>query len=236
VDGSISIVSEAPNQTLTIHLSGTGSATGQLQVAPSTIDFGDANVGRAGTQKIQLTARGADVTVSSATTNNTNFQLVGPALPLTIRTGHSAPFIVTFVPQGSGGSSAVLSFASDAENSPTEHAITVPMVGPPQRKVRLSWRVSNSKHIAGYNIYRSYRLRGPYEKINHSLDPSTNYIDFCVAAGCTYYYVARAVNLKGQESKYSKQVQAVIPCDPVITKAFSQSEASPPLTCRVCNQ
>jgi hypothetical protein len=32
-----------------------------------------------------------------------------------------------------------------------------------------------------------------------------------VVAGYKYYYVATAVNLKGRESKYSKQVEAVIP-------------------------
>ena len=51
VDGSISIVSEAPKQTLTIRLSGTGRATGQLQVTPAAIDFGDARVGLAATEK-----------------------------------------------------------------------------------------------------------------------------------------------------------------------------------------
>jgi hypothetical protein len=77
--------------------------------------------------------------------------------------------------QNAPGESAILSFASDAENSPTEQTITVPMVGPPQHKVELSWKASHSKHVAGYNIYRGNRWRGPYEKINHSLDPSTNY-------------------------------------------------------------
>src|SRR5580692_2382579 len=119
VDGSISIISEAPNQTLTIQLSGTGRATGRLQVTPAVIDFGDASVGSTGTQKVQLTARGADVTVSSATTSSTNLQLGGPSLPFTIPAGHSVPFTVTFVPHDSDGSSAILSFASDAENSPT---------------------------------------------------------------------------------------------------------------------
>ena len=130
VDGSISIVSEAPNQALTIQLSGTGRATGQLQVTPAAIDFGDASVGSTGTQNVQLIARGADVTVSSATTSSTNFQLNGPAFPFTIPAGHSIPFTVTFVPRGSDSSSAILSFASDAENSPTEQAVTVRMVGP----------------------------------------------------------------------------------------------------------
>jgi hypothetical protein len=35
--------------------------------------------------------------------------------------------------------------------------------------------------------------------------------DLHVVAGYKYYYVARAVNLKDQESKYSKQVEATIP-------------------------
>jgi hypothetical protein len=236
VDGSVSIVSEASNQALTIQLSGTGRATGQLQVTPAAIDFGDASVGSTGSQNVQLIARGADVTVSSATTSSTNFQLNGPAFPFTIPAGHSIPFTITFVPRGSDGSSAILSFASDAENSPTEQAVTVRMVGPLQHKVHLSWKASTSKHVAGYNLYRGNRRRGPYEKINHSLDPSTNYIDRHVVAGCTYYYVARAVNFRGQESRFSKHVQVVVPCDPVMTDASWQSAPRPLLTCGVCNR
>lgn len=211
VDGSISIVSEAPNRALTIQLSGTGRATGQLQVTPATIDFGDASVGSTGTQKVQLTATGADVTVSSAITSSKNFQLGGPALPLTIPSGHSVPFTVTFVPEGSDSSSAALSFVSDASNSLNEQVVTLRMVGPVQHKVQLWWKASTSKHILGYNIYRGTRSDGPYKKINGSLDSTTTYTDVHVVAGYKYYYVATAINVKGQESKYSKQVEAVIP-------------------------
>src|SRR5579862_3225243 len=105
-------------------------------------------------------------------------------------------------------SSATLSFASNAKNSPTEQAVTVRRIDPIQHKVELSWKASTSKHLAGYNVYRGTRSGGPYKKINASLDPSTHYTDFHVVAGCKYYYVARAVNLKGRESKYSKQVEA----------------------------
>ena len=211
VDGSISIVSEAPTQALTIQLSGTGSATGQLQVTPAAIDFGDASLGSTGTQSVQLTAIGANVTVSSATISSENFQLEAPSLPFTIPAGYSVPFTVTFVPHDSDSSSAVLSFVSDASNSPNEQVVTLGIVGPVQHKVQLSWKASNSKHVAGYNIYRGTRSGGPYKKINGSLDPSTNYTDVHVVAGYKYYYVATAVNAKGQESKYSKQVKAVIP-------------------------
>ena len=211
VDGSISIVSEAPKQTLTIRLSGTGRATGQLQATPAAIDFGDARVGLAATEKGQLTARGADVTVSSARISSEEFRLGGLSLPFTIPAGHSVPFTITFVPKDKISSSATLSFASDAKNSPTERAVTVRIVEPVQHKVQLSWKASTSKHIVGYNLYRGIRSGGPYKKINGSLDPSTKYTDLHVVAGYKYYYVATAVNLKGQESKRSKQVEAVIP-------------------------
>jgi hypothetical protein len=210
-DGSISIVAESPKQTLTVLLSGTGKTFGQLQVTPGTIDFGDASVGSVRTQTGKLTAIGADVTVSSAAISSENFQLGGPALPVTIPAGHSVPFTITFVPRDSWSSSAILSFTSDASNSPTEQAVTARKFGPVQHKVQLSWKASTSKHIAGYNIYRGTRSGGPYKKINGSLDPTTTYADVHVVAGYKYYYVAAAVNLKGLESKYSKQVEAVIP-------------------------
>jgi hypothetical protein len=56
--GSISIVSEAPAQVLTIQRAGSGRAAGQLQVTPSAIDFGDASVGSTGTQRITSGASG----------------------------------------------------------------------------------------------------------------------------------------------------------------------------------
>jgi hypothetical protein len=211
VDGSISIVSEASTQALTIQLSGTGRATGQLQVTPAAIDFRDARAGSNRTQSGQLTAIGANVTVSSATISSNDFQLGGMSFPLTIPVGHSVPFTVAFIPQGGAGSYTVLSFVSDAKNSLAEQAVTVPMVGPPPHKVQLSWKASDSKHIVGYNVYRGTRSGGPYKKINRSLDPGRNYTDVHVIGGYRYYYVAAAVNVKGQESKYSKEVQAVIP-------------------------
>jgi hypothetical protein len=211
VDGSISIVSESPKQTLTILLSGTGRAAGQLEVTPAAVDFGDGSVAPATTQTGQLTAVSANVTVSSATISNEEFRLGGLSLPFTIPAGHSVPFTITFVPKDKMSSSATLSFASDAKNSPTEQAVTVRRVDPVQHRVLLSWKASTSKHIVGYNVYRGSRSGGPYRKINGSLDPSTKYTDLHVVAGYKYYYVATAVNLKGRESKHSKQVEAVIP-------------------------
>ena len=208
--GSISIVS-APKQTLTIELAGTGRATGQLQITPAAIDFGDATVGSTGTQRGELTAKGAPVTVSSATTNSENFRLGGLSLPVTIPAGHSVPFTITFIPRDNSSSSTILSFVSDAKNSPTEQAMTVRVVRPAQPKVQLSWKGSTSKHIVGYNVYRGNHSGGPYKKVNVALDPNTGFTDLTVTAGKKYYYVATAVNSRKRESHYSKQIQVVIP-------------------------
>jgi Abnormal spindle-like microcephaly-assoc'd, ASPM-SPD-2-Hydin len=211
VEGSISIVSGAPAQSLAIQVAGTGRLTGQLQVTPAAIDFGDMGAGSPGIQRGQLTASGGSVTVSSATISGENFRLGGLSLPVTIPAGHSVPFTVTFAPQNSKISSAILSFASDAENSSTEQAVTVRVVRPAQHKVQLSWKASTSKHILGYNVYRGNHSGGPYKKINAALDPYTKLTDLTVAAGHTYYYVATAVNSKKRESRHSKQIRAVIP-------------------------
>jgi hypothetical protein len=210
-DGSISIVSGTPKQTLTIHLAGTGRAAGRLQVSPAAIDFADASLGSSATQTGQLTASGASVNVSSATISGENFELGGLSLPVTIPAGHSVPFTVTFVPRDSSSSSAILSFASDAEASSTQQGVTVRIVGPAQHKVQLSWKASTSKHILGYNVYRGNRSGGPYKKINRVLDPNTRFTDLTVAAGRKYYYVATAVNSRKRESAHSKQIQVVIP-------------------------
>jgi len=182
-----------------------------LQVTLPAIDFGDASAGSTGTQTGQLTASGADVTVSSATISSENFQVGGLSLPFTIPAGHSVPFTVTFVPRDSSTSSAIISFGSDAKNSSAEQAVTVRMLATDQHKVQLSWKASTSKHILGYNIYRGNRSGGPYEKINGVLDPNLKFTDLTVASGHKYYYVATAVNWKKRESIHSKQIQVVIP-------------------------
>jgi hypothetical protein len=209
--GSIFIISGTGAQSLTIQLAGTGRATGQLQVTPAAIDFGHASVGSTGTQRGQLRASGASVTVSSATIRGENFRLGGMSFPVTIPAGRSVPFTVTFVPRDSSSSSAILSFASDAKNSPTERDVAARILSPAQHKVQLSWKASTSKHILGYNVYRGNRSGGPYNKINGVLDSNTRFTDLTVIAGHKYYYVATAVNSRKKESHYSKQIQVVIP-------------------------
>jgi len=207
--GGITVVSNASNSTLTVSLSGTGTAPGQLTIAPTALSFGNATVGTSVSQASSLSAGGASVTVSSASLSSAEFSLTGISLPVTIAAGQSVPVTMTFSPQTSGSASGVLSVASNASNAPTQTLSGVG-VAPTQHSVSLSWTDTNSG-IAGYNVYRGNASGGPFTEINSGLDTITAYSDTSVAAGQTYYYVATAVNESGAESAYSNEAQGVIP-------------------------
>jgi hypothetical protein len=207
--GSITVSSNASNPTLTVSLSGTGTAPGQLNLAPTALDFGTVTVGTTLSKASSLGASGASVTVSSASLSSGEFSLTGISFPLTIAAGQSVPFTLTFAPQASGTASATLSFASNASNAPNE-SLSGGGVAPQQHSVSLSWTCAGSA-IAGYNIYRGSVSGGPYAKINSALDTTPAYGDDSVTAGQTYYYVTTAVDGSGMESAYSNEAQAVVP-------------------------
>jgi hypothetical protein len=209
--GTLAVVSNASNSPLNIALSGTGTGTqtGTLAVSPTSLNFGKVTVGNSSALGGTLTASGASVTVSSATLNSSEFTLSGISLPTTIAAGKSASFTVTFTPQSAGESSASLSFASNASNSPAVQSLDGTGEAPTQHTVDLTW--DSSEGAIGYNIYRGTASGGPYAILNSSLDSSTAYTDSTVTSGQTYYYVATSVNANMQESGYSTPVQAVIP-------------------------
>jgi hypothetical protein len=205
-----SILATSPlNPSLTIPLSGSGTAAGQLTVSPAAINFGNVTVGQSSSQGGQLGASTSSVTVSTASMSNPAFVLNGMSLPVTIAAGQTLSYTVTFTPQSSGAVSGSLSFASNAANSPTVQSLTG-TGNPLQHSVSLSWD-SGSSEAVGYNVYRSGQSGGPYSRINSVLDPNTAYIDSSVGGGQTYYYATTAVNSDGEESTYSNLVQAVIP-------------------------
>ena len=210
VTGSIGFVSDASNPNLSVSLSGTGASLGQLSVSPATLTFGSVIVGQSKTMNATLSATGANVTVSSAGFNTSEFTLSGVAFPLTVTAGQSTTVSVVFTPQASGTASDSVSFASNASNSPAVETLTGSGTPPPQHSVDLSWAPSTSS-VVGYNIYRGSKSGGPYSKINSVLDASTSYTDSSVQAGTTYFYVSTAVDGNGMESGFSNQVQAVIP-------------------------
>jgi len=150
------------------------------------------------------------VTISSATTSSPEFRLSGLSFPKTITAGQSASFTLTFTPQSSGAASGSISLISNAANAPTVETLTGSGTTTSLHDVSLYWN-SSSSAVVGYNVYRSTTSGGPYTRINPALDVSTSYNDSSVKGGITYYYVNTAVDTSGVESKYSNQLQAVIP-------------------------
>jgi hypothetical protein len=77
-------------------------------------------------------------------------------------------------------------------------------------RVMLTWKASSSA-VVGYNVYRSTAPGGNYRRMNFSLIRQLTYIDNTVQSGVTYYYVARAVDARGNESVNSNETSAAIP-------------------------
>jgi hypothetical protein len=83
--------------------------------------------------------------------------------------------------------------------------------GSSNHSVTLNWVASVTPSVS-YNVYRGTVSTGPYTKVNSSLISGTAYTDSAVQAGQTYYYVATAVDINGNESAFSSPAaQAVIP-------------------------
>jgi len=210
--GNIAITSDGSNPNVNLPLVGTGTlVVAQLSVIPTTLAAGSVAVGASGTVSGSLSASGANVTISAASTNNSVFTVGGIPLPLTIPAGNSIPFTITFSPVTAGAASATLTFMSNAQPSTTTAALTGTGTPAPTHAVNLSWNPSSSSGISGYNVYRAVYTSscGSFSKINPSLDTGTLYTDSVVVDGTSYCYATTAVNSSNEESGYSNIVSNV---------------------------
>jgi fibronectin type 3 domain-containing protein len=74
----------------------------------------------------------------------------------------------------------------------------------------LKWNASTSA-VDGYNVYRSLSPGGPYVRINKDRVRELSFVDRNVEKGMKYYYVARAVDSGGNESRDSNEAFAAVP-------------------------
>ena len=211
VSGNLTVSSNAYNPTMSVPLTGTGTAIGQIGVSPASASFGSVVVGSNKSMTGTVNASGGTVTVSGASSSGTEFSVSGLKFPFTLNAGQSASYSLVFAPTASGSTSANITWQSNATNpSPTE-SLTGTGTPPPAHSVTLNWTASPSSGVVGYNIYRGGNSGGPYSQINSAVDTTTQDVDYSVVGGQTYYYVVTAVNSAGAESTYSNQIQAVIP-------------------------
>ena len=184
--------------------------------AAATLNIGSAAVGSSGSASGSLTASGADVTVTAASTDNSVFTVGGLSLPVTIPAGQSIPFTITFSPVVTGAATAKLTVTSNAQPSTLTETLNGTGTSGSggsgsNHSVALSWNPSTSSGIAGYNVYRSSYSSscGSFARINGSLEANTVYTDSSVADGTSYCYATTAVDSSNQESTYSNIVSNV---------------------------
>ncbi len=209
-NGGALIVSNATNSPIAVDLSGTGALSLQLGAAPTSIGFGDVNVGSNSSVPVVMTNTGSgSITVSQVTLTGAGFSFSGLTLPVTLASGQNATLDAVFAPASGGSVTGSMSVISNATNSPA--VVSLSGTGANSYSVSLSWDPSGSNDVAGYNVYRGSGSGGPYTEINSLLVAGTTYTDTTVQDGQTYYYVTTAVDSEGHESVYSNQVQASVP-------------------------
>ena len=74
----------------------------------------------------------------------------------------------------------------------------------------LSW-VASTSAVTGYYVYRGTVDGGPYTLLTSSPVAGLTYTDTTVQSGQVYYYVTTSVDVTGNQSGFSNQVQATIP-------------------------
>lgn len=210
--GTLTIVSNASNPSLSVMLSGTGTAqTRQLSPNPSSVNFGSVAVQTSKSQSVTLTNTGnASISVSQITVGGAGFSQSGLTMPLTLAAGQSTSFNAIFDPATSGALTGTATITSNATNSPTTIALSGSGTAAATHSVNLTWGASPSD-VTGYYVYVGSQSGGPYTRLNSSPTTTTSYTDSSVVSGQTYYFVTTAVDSSGTESSYSNQAVAVIP-------------------------
>ncbi len=212
VNGSISLVSNAPGSPSVVNLSGTGvAATLTLSLSTNNMSFGNVDTGLSSTLTETITNTGnSNVQISQISVSGTGFSLSGATTPVTLTPSQKMSFGVIFSPSAAGTDNGSVTVSSNASGSPSTINLSGTGVTAVPHTVSLSWTASTST-VSGYNVYRSTTSGAGYAKINGSLVGTVNYSDSTVQNGVTYYYVTTAVDSSGNESTYSNEASAVIP-------------------------
>lgn len=78
--------------------------------------------------------------------------------------------------------------------------------------ITVEWRTETEVNAAGFNVYRSLSIDGPYEKVNDGLIPgegsatsgaSYTFVDDSVQPGVTYYYRLEDVELDNSAMQHA---------------------------------
>ena len=100
-------------------------ASPTISVDPSTLPFGNTNLGSSNVQFVTVSNTGSsNLVISQSTASGGEFSLSGPDAPFTIAAGQSSRFVIRFAPTMAGGATGNISLVSNAGNSPTAIALS----------------------------------------------------------------------------------------------------------------
>ena len=123
--GNLAIVSDASNPSVNVALAGNGLAAGALTPNPSSLSFGNVQVGNQQQLSEIVTNTGAvSVSISQATVSGTGFSMSSWA-PQVLTAGQHYTFTVTFTPPSPGNYAGSVSIVSNASNP----NLSVPLSG-----------------------------------------------------------------------------------------------------------
>lgn len=124
--GNLALTDSASASLLNIALAGTGVTAGALGANPSSLSFGNVQVGSNSTKTITITNTGGQpVSVTNASASGSGFSINGITPPLALAAGQKFTFNVVFAPTVSGAATGSVSITSDASN-PT---LAIPLTG-----------------------------------------------------------------------------------------------------------
>jgi Abnormal spindle-like microcephaly-assoc'd, ASPM-SPD-2-Hydin len=124
-NGNLAVVSNASNPSVNVALTGVGLAPGALTSNPSSLSFGNVQVGNQQPLSETVTNTGAvSVSISQATVTGSGFSMSSWA-PQLLTPGQHYTFSVTFTPPAAGNYAGSVSIASNASNP----NLSVPLSG-----------------------------------------------------------------------------------------------------------
>jgi hypothetical protein len=129
--GILTISTNRSNSPVKVVLSATGVTERNLTAGPTSLRFGNTQVGTSQSQAATLKNSGdQNLTVSTATITGTGFIFTGLRLPLSLAPNQSTTFAVRFAPQAAGSSNGTLSLNSSGSSTSVDIALSGNGVAP----------------------------------------------------------------------------------------------------------
>jgi len=119
------VLTNSDSSTLSVPLSGTAVAAGNLTANPTSSSFGSVQIGTQQSQTETLKNTGGEsLTISQATVSGAGYSYSGLTLPLTLASNQSTTFGVVFAPTAAGASSGKLSITTSGSSTSLDIALS----------------------------------------------------------------------------------------------------------------